>query len=157
MHRKRLLIDLSNRLMAWSAMAMLFLQPLALQAHECNCRAFSHNEVEAKGCCESEDSAQSCCETQTDSCCSTREAMAEPICNCGEQCCCSVGEPEMPMTPVPVEESQNGQTRTLALMVNVLSNSDCRSEKKICLNLFQVHRPAQSAQETCALLSRFIV
>jgi hypothetical protein len=58
---------------------------------------------------------------------------------------------------VPANDAQNEQLQTLALTIKVESVIVFRTESNFGCPAFSAYRPALSAQQTCALLSRFIV
>ncbi len=153
----------AKQLLAWSAIAMLFVQPSGLNGNVCGCGAANGQMaatdrggaagVAAKPC----DSAKSTCCSAKTTCCSAGSERSNTPCRCGDRCRCSANEPGKPLPAAPVNESQTERTQTLVLTISVVPIVISRTDSKFGLHSYSVYRPAHTAQQTCALLSRFIV
>ncbi len=148
--------EFAKQLMAWSAIAMLFLQPLSLTGNDCGCASNVRTTATAS-CCSLKQAAKSCCGVVEKTCCSKNDKVTTTTCTCGDQCRCSKGKPVQPVPAVPAKESQREHTQTLALPNSLLPSVVSSSENTICLLSRSDFRPALTAQQTCVLLSRFIV
>ena len=155
MYSKRTIIDIAKQLLAWSAIAMLFVQPLSLSASNCGC-CTTGDQAGSATCCASTIQSSSCCGSKTTCCCSKSQEV-NPTCTCGDQCRCSIETPGKPLPAVPLNGSQHEQTQTLALTISVVPLVVTRPDSNIDRQNGSVYRPALTAQQTCALLSRFIV
>ncbi len=147
----------AKQLLAWSAIAMLFLQPLGLNGRDCGCRSGKLLDAAPAGCCSAKAADKSCCGSVNTMCCSANDKQSSVPCKCGDQCRCLVNEPGNPLPAVPVNESRNEQPQTLALTISFVRMIVSGTECKFGFRTFSVYRPALTAQQTCALLSRFIV
>ena len=147
----------AKQLVAWSAIAMLFLQPLGLSGYDCGCGSVNVQEATTEYCCSMDTPEKSCCRTSEKTCCSTSDKVNNAPCKCGDHCRCSMNQPGKPLPVIPVNESQSEQSQSLALTSSVWPTAVSQTESKFGGQTFSVVRLALTAQQTCALLSRFIV
>ena len=153
--------------MAWSAIVMLFVQPLKVDANNCGCGG---KEVRtpvslAGSCCSGQAPAKSCCGSQTKACCSSSkknccssgDQVHSAPCRCGDQCQCSVEKQRQQQPVVPLNDLQTEQTQTVAVAIYVAPLVVVRPRQDFGCPPFSVHQPTLTAQQICALLSRFIV
>ena len=157
MQSNKVLNDFAKQLMAWSAIMILFLQPLGLNGNKCGCEASARQVAEAPCCCSADVSSNECFGAAKSSCCSASKDLPGTRCKCGDQCRCSVNEPGKQLPAVPINESQNERTQTLATTIRVEPVFVLKIKSKFRCQSFSVYRPALTAQQTCVLLSRFIV
>lgn len=159
--------DVTKQLMAWLAIGMLLVQPLGMTGNDCGCSSSGVNEsamascsLEASAksfCCSMNSSAESCCVAAKTSCCSASDQLSNTPCKCGDHCLCSLNEPAMPLPAIPSNKTQNDQVKTLTLPTCHAPMAILRTGKKVGFQSFTVNRRPLTAQQTCALLSRFIV
>lgn len=154
--------------MAWFAIGMLLVQPLSVNRNDCGCCSKRVNESAKASCCSLEapttsiccskiSSVESCCEAAKTSCCSASDQFSNTRCKCDDHCLCSLSEPAKQLPAIPSNEKQNDQVNTLSLTVCVVPTAVSQTESKFRFQVSTVYRPALTAQQTCALLSRFIV
>lgn len=154
--------------MAWFAIGMLLVQPLGMNGNDCGCCSKRVNEFAKASCCSLEapatsiccsmnSSAESCCEAAKTSSCSASDQLSNTRCKCDDHCFCSLNEPAKPLPAIPSNETQNDQVNTLSLTTCHAPMAISRTEKKVGFQSFTFNRRPLTAQQTCALLSRFIV
>lgn len=155
--------DFAKQLAAWTAIIMLFAQPLSLRASECGCSG-SNIQAAKNSCCGNNDTTccsssvePSCCSSSTKSFCSKNDVSKSSPCNCGERCRCSNEQPSQPMPAVPVNEAQNEKSQSVALTLEIDGRCVTWPKSNFERQLFSGFQPSLTAQQTCALLSRFIV
>ncbi len=155
--------DFAKLLVAWTAIIMLFAQPLNLRASDCGCSG-SNIQTAKNSCCGSTETTccsssveLTCCSSSTKTCCSKNDVLKSSSCNCGDQCRCSSEQPSQPMPAVPVNETQTEQSQSVALTLEVAVLCFAQPKSSFDRQLFSGYQPALTAQQTCALLSRFVV
>ena len=153
--------------MAWSAIVMLFVQPLKVDASNCGCVgkevrtpvsltcSYCSAQAPAKSCCDTQ--TRSCCSSSKKTCCSSGDQVHSTPCRCGDQCQCSVEKQRQPHPFVPLSDAQTEQTQTVAVAIYVAPLVALRPRQDFGCPPFSVHQPTLTAQQICALLSRFIV
>ena len=161
----------AQQAITWSAMLMLLVQPLGLQAADCGCCSAENALVDAKiscapisggSCCgnvpESCCSPKStnCCSSKKSACCSSTKSSDDTPCNCGENCQCGVSEDSTPFTPaIPTNDSTSQQTQILALAIQTISGIDAAPLGDEFPQAESASPVSLTAQQACALLSRF--
>ncbi len=155
--------DFAKQLAAWTAIIMLFAQPLNLRASDCGCSG-SIIQTAKNSCCGSAETTccsssveRSCCSSSTITCCSKNEGPKNSPCDCGEQCRCSQEQPSQSIPAVPANETQNEQSPSVALTLEVVVLCVTQPKSSFDRQVFSGYQPALTAQQTCALLSRFVV
>ena len=150
--------NFARQVMTWSAMFMLLVQPLGALGADCGCS--SAKETSNVSCCSGADtccgSAETSCCSKTSSCCSTTTNSNDAPCRCGDNCQCGTADGNQSPNPViPVSDSTSQQTQILALANQTISGID----GTIFGNEFPRAESASpvslTAQQVCALLSRF--
>jgi len=167
-----------QQLAAWSAMAMLFLQPFGVSVDACSCDSpeFPSKSSEVS-CCSSTVSNEAaempccisppktcCCETGDDEiapCCSARNGADLSVyaekarCSCGTDCCCAgSNSPDFPPVVLPSYQVLNNEWQNTALCCSF----SIAKPSIILLNAGQSQLDVmcgRSSRSTCALLSRF--
>ena len=156
MFSNKAIYDFTKQLLAWSAIVMLFVQPLSLVGSGCQCGSSDSETVNARSCCTAEVAtkieADTCCASVQTSCCTTQKSSP---CRCGDQCRCSADEPGNPLPAVPMNDSHSDQVLALAISLSVASFDAIVPDAEFGRRTSVAHRPALTAQETCVLLSRF--
>ena len=153
MYSRKSFYKFAKQLMAWSAVMMLFVQPLNLSANDCGCCS-NVQQTETATCCYSKsepgsfyDSAQTCC---------SKEETLNTTCTCGDQCRCSIEQPGKQLPAIPTNDSQNDQSQSLALTLEAATIGVSLPDSDFGCHSFSVYcRPALTAQQICVLLSRF--
>lgn len=89
------------------------------------------------------------------SCCAAVIEPPETTCNCGDQCQCAPEKPVESLPVVPIHQSVNDQVQLLVLTIDGELIVDSLTDAEFGRQSFTAYRPALSAQQFCALLSRF--
>ena len=150
--------DFARQFMTWCAMFMLLVQPIGAQGADCGCS--SAKELSTGNCCSVAKaycgSDQTSCCSKKSSCRSTTKCMDDVPCSCGDQCQCGAADGNQSPNPaIPVGVTTSQQTQILALASQTTSEVDVaifgdefpRAEFASPISL--------TAQQVCALLSRF--
>lgn len=152
---------LAQQLTTWSAMMMLFAQPLCLQTTQCNCCSANDQLAEATMCCslDSPTSSQNvgCCATER-SCCSAKRTTltAATSCECGTDCQCSIHQvPGVPLPALPTNNSGHDPIQLVMLAIQSSCDCDCLADSRSKPRLESSVIHSLTAQKVCALLSRF--
>lgn len=163
MYSRLINFEFAKQLAAWTAIVMLFAHPLNVRVGNCGCSS-SKIQTTKNACCGNSETTccspsveRSCCSQSTESCCSKVDFSKSLPCDCGDQCQCSTEQPNQPLPAVPVNESQNEQSQSVALTLEVVELYTVQPKYKSKRNLLSEYQTALTAQQICALLSRFVV
>ncbi len=137
-HLSKPIHKFATQLMAWSAVVMLFLQPLVLNGDDCGCGAGNEPAAAMATLLFGQCSGKKMLRAAKSSCCTASNELPDTSCKCGDQCRCSVNEPGKPLPVVPANESQNEQTQSLALTNCVESVIVFKTECKLDCQSFSV-------------------
>lgn len=161
---KQIIRKLAQQLTVWSALVMLLVQPLSLQAFDCGCCRSDANPVASTKCCSKTQATKSCCTNQVADCCSAKNSCCSESrdvtptkCKCGDNCqCAAKNRPLQPAPVVPLNDSAHDQTQLLLLSIEPSPNISSLLGGPSTLPSGQICKPSFSARQVCALLSRFI-
>ncbi len=152
----------TKQLMAWTAILMLFVQPLCLRAGDCGCCSTAEKNEQQQSCCSTQNTTASCCsKSASGNCCNA--VLPQPCskridansCDCGDRCDCTVETPGQPAPAVPLHPSQRDHNPSAwILLADQILVADCPVNSQGC-GIVTAFLPVISAQEYCALLSRF--
>lgn len=146
------IFDFTKQLLAWSAIVMLFVQPMSLAGSGCQCASSDSQTVVAKNCCAAKVETNTCCANEQTTCCTAKESSP---CQCGDQCKCSVEAPGKSLPAVPINDSHSDQVLALVLSLSVASLDAIIPDAEFGRQTSMAPRPALTALQTCVLLSRF--
>jgi hypothetical protein len=149
--------DLARQLVAWPAIAMLLLQPLLVIGDDCGCGPRNGLRATASATQAKPVAKTCCCSTTRMRYSPGKDGLTRQSCACGERCCCSANERGNPLPASPVNESRHEPAQLPALASGDWPKHLFRAERNSSLPVYPVSRPALTAQQSCALLSRFIV
>ena len=149
--------NFARQFMTWSAMFMLLAQPVGAQGADCGCS--SANEVSTGTCCSVADtccgSAENSCCSKASSCCSATN-VADTPCSCGDECQCGAADGNhLPNPAIPVSDTTSQQTQILALANQTISEIDSTTFGDEFPRAESASPFSLTAQQVCALLSRF--
>jgi len=159
----RTIRHLAKQAITWSAMFTLLVQPVSLQASDCGCCSKGHSQNETQNCCSTTTAANSCCSQQSSTCCSARtnpcsveKTQSSSPCKCNDKCQCSVqNEPTVPIPAIPTNNSGHDQTQLVLLAIQPICCSNCFAVAKPKPRPDSTIARTLTAQQVCALLSRF--
>ncbi len=153
--------------MTWSAMLMLLVHPFCIPVANCGCQLDSRSTVEQSGCCSNFsktccDEVAPCCSAEPFSCSSQSSDCAAPEtdfglpCKCGHQCRCgSIDGPYAPAPVIPTNNSPSEQSQWLILAIQSTVGIDCEMGSEDLRQPKLAQKYSLTAQQVCALLSRF--
>lgn len=156
MFSNRKLIEGAHQFMAWSAMCIMLIYPVGLQHHSCPC-----SSGKVPSCCAS--SSKNSCERGEDldwpgsiCCCVASKAVECLDCQCGEQCQC--GKHSSDPSPIPAIPANDSTTERVFGIACIGQTVCCLCETiEGAQNIITKWGSPRSlsAQQVCALLSRF--
>ena len=156
---KRTIRLIIRQVVSWTAVMTLLVQPVGLFASNCCCdsiNAVTHeccNAGQSPACCSQD---RNCCRVEQPSCCTKSIAPECDPCSCGDRCLCAATDgPASPVPVAPVNHSETEQTNVSPLTAEPLVDCplvpDANAQRKSDI----VGSYSFTAQQICALLSRF--